>query len=127
MEEKFQGKSPFDYFDEVCWENVEKTYQYYLTREHDDEDFKKLFVPPVSAPMSTPSPPNKLLSCLSAIDLDFKAGVFKKLDNTMVDAEDIINQSTSSLPSVQLAGKLAWVSVGQVIEFQLWASKLVRF
>ena len=99
MEEKFQRKSPIEFFKEFSKENLSRCYLFFLKLV--DESWGNIYV---STDLN-PSDSEKLLFIVSCLAVKFNAKVFKKVEPTLLESDEIVDAAVSPLPSVLLAGK----------------------
>ena len=105
MEEKFQSKSPTKYFTDTASENIETCYNYFISLQKENDTFRKIYVP------KEPDFGEKVLFVLSAIDVHFGSGLFKKVADPSMNTDELAKTTKSPLPSVQISGMLVSTSL----------------
>ena len=109
MRDFFEGQPVMDFFTENFKEVIEHLYQYYLSMKIDSSAVRKIYF---AISDSSPDFSRKVLTVFSWLSVHFdsktdSSKLFQKIDSSFEgNAIRILENAPSSLPSVQISGKV---------------------
>ena len=111
MRDFFEGQPVMDFFTENFKEIIEHLYQYYLSMKIDSSAVRKIYF---AISDSSPDFSRKVLTVFSWLSVHFdsktdSSKLFQKIDSSFEgNANRILENAPSSLPSVQISGKVLY-------------------